>query len=176
MRATKWAPVIGAAMMLAACGGESEAPPQPEAADALLSGFYELSSEVTALSSTDKTTPATPLKVGDRQTIKACVIDGKPRPELFAEHGQSPDKCEIKNSYIRHGRLSLQMSCKREGKRGEVMPAMMGSFTKDSFEGDITALSYFIEDGDYRMTRKVSAKRIGDCPAEGAAATWPKTP
>ena len=42
---------------------------------------------------------------------------------------------------------------------------MMGSFTADSFEGEITALSYFVEDGDYRMTRKVSAKRIGDCPA-----------
>ena len=44
---------------------------------------------------------------------------------------------------------------------------MMGSFKADSFEGEITQLSYFIEDGDYRMTRKVSAKRIGDCPAAG---------
>jgi hypothetical protein len=61
------------------------------------------------------------------------------------------------------------MSCKRESKRGEVMPAMMGSFKADSFEGDITSLTYFIEDGDYRMTRKVSAKRVGDCPAGGAA-------
>ena len=60
------------------------------------------------------------------------------------------------------------MSCKRGGRRGEVMPAMMGSFKADSFEGEITALTYFIEDGDYRMTRKVSAKRVGDCPAGGA--------
>jgi hypothetical protein len=161
---------MGAAMILAACGGEPEAPTQPEAAEALQPGLYEVTSDVTALASTDKTTPFTKLKQGDKTTIKACVgADAKPAPELFAE--AEADKCEIKNSYINYGRLSAQMSCKREGKRGEVMPAMMGSFTADSFEGEITALSYFVEDGDYRMTRKVSAKRIGDCPAGGAETT-----
>ena len=168
MRAMKWAPVMGAAMLLAACGGEKPAPAQEETADALKAGLYEVTSEVTALSSTDNTTPFTKLKVGDKTTVKACVsADGKPAPELFAE--AEGDKCEIKTSYIRHGRLSAQMSCAREGKRGEVMPAMMGSFKADSFEGEITSLSYFVEDGDYRMSRKVSAKRVGDCAAAGAA-------
>ena len=168
MRAMKWAPMIGAAMLLAACGGEKAAPAQEEVADALKAGLYEVTSEVTALSSTDNTTPFTKLKVGDKTAVKACVsADGKPAPELFAE--AEGDKCEIKNSYIRHGRLSAQMSCAREGKRGEVMPAMMGSFKADSFEGDITSLSYFVDDGDYRMSRRVSAKRVGDCPVGGAA-------
>ena len=167
MRGVNMAPVIGAAMALAACGGEKAAPAE-QAAAALQPGLYELTSEVTGLSSTDNTTPATTAKQGDKAMIKACVAaDGKPAPELFAE--AEADKCEIKNSYIRNGRLSAQMSCKREGMRGEVMPAMMGSFKADSFEGDITSLSYFIEEGDYRMTRKVSAKRVGDCPAGGAA-------
>ncbi len=89
----------------------------------------------------------------------------EPDPALHAEEG---DECTIKNSYIRNGRMSAQMTCQREGMSGEVMPAMMGSFKADSFEGDITSLTYFIEDGDYRMTRKISAKRIGDCPAAGA--------
>jgi Protein of unknown function (DUF3617) len=167
MRAVKWAPVIGAAMMLAACGGDKPAAKE-EAAAALKPGLYEVASEVTALASTDKTTPFTKLKQGDKTVVKACVgTGGKPAPALFAE--AEADKCEIKNSYIRNGRLSAQMSCKREGKRGEVMPAMMGSFKADSFEGEITQLTYFIEDGDYRMSRKVSAKRVGDCPAAGAA-------
>jgi hypothetical protein len=166
MRAMTWAPVIGAAAMLGACGGEKAAAPKEEAADALKAGLYEVTSEVTALSSTDNTTPFTKLKVGDKRVVKACISpDNKPAPELFAE--TEGDKCGIKNSYIRYGRLSAQMSCTREGKRGEVMPAMMGSFKADSFEGEITQLTYFIEDGDYRMTRKVSAKRVGDCPAGG---------
>lgn len=168
MRGTKWAPVMGAAMMLAACGGEPAAPVKEEAAQALQPGLYEVSSEVTSLASTDNTTPATKAKQGDKTVIKACVsADGKPAPELFAE--AEGDKCEMKNSYVRNGRLSAQMSCKREGMRGEVMPAMMGSFKADSFEGEITSLTYFIEEGDYRMARKVSAKRVGDCPAGGAA-------
>jgi len=168
MRGTKWAPVMGAAMMLAACGGEPAAPVKEEAAQALQPGLYEVSSEVTSLASTDNTTPATKAKQGDKSVIKACVsADGKPAPELFAE--AEGDKCEMKNSYVRNGRLSAQMSCKREGMRGEVMPAMMGSFKADSFEGEITSLTYFIEEGDYRMARKVSAKRVGDCPAGDAA-------
>ena len=167
MRTMNWAPLMGAAMVLAACGSEPAPPAQEEAADALKPGLYEVSSEVTALASTDKTTPATKLKVGDKSAIKACVAaDGKPAPELFAE--AAGDKCELKNSYIHYGRLSAQLTCKRGGKRGEIMPAMMGSFTADSFEGDITALSYFVEEGDYRMTRKVTAKRVGECPAAGA--------
>lgn len=155
------------ALALAACGsGQPAAPAAEEAPASLAAGLYEVSAEVTQLASTDQTTPATKLKQGDKQTIRACVsADGKPAPELLAENG---DKCEIKNSYIRNGRMSAQMSCKREGMSGEVMPAMMGSFTKDGFEGDITTMTYFVKDGDYRMTRAVTAKRVGDCPPEGA--------
>ena len=99
--------------------------------------------------------------------IRACVAaDGKPAPELLAE--AEGDKCEIKSSYIRNGRMSAQMSCTREGNSGYVMPAMMGSYTAGGFEGEISTLTYFNADGDYRMTRKVTAKRIGDCPAETA--------
>jgi hypothetical protein len=46
---------------------------------------------------------------------------------------------------------------------------MMGSYSADGFEGEVTTLTYFVENGDYRLTRKISAKRVGDCPAEGAA-------
>src|SRR5688500_17810059 len=161
----------GLALALAACGSGQPAAPaagEEEAPAALAAGLYEVSAEVTQLASTDKTTPATKLKQGDKLTTRACVAaDGKPAPELLAEEG---DKCEIKNSYIRNGRMSAQMSCKREGMSGEVMPAMMGSFTNDGFEGEITTLTYFVKDGHYRLTREITAKRVGDCPAGGTAA------
>ena len=159
----------GVALALAACGGaKPEQPTVEEAPASLAAGLYELTSEVKAVTSTDNTTPATKQKVGDKRTLKACVAaDGEPAPELLAE--AEGDKCEIKNSYIRNGRMSAQMSCTREGQSGGVMPAMMGSFTSDGFEGEVTSATYFVADGDYRMTRKISAKRVGDCPAEGAA-------
>lgn len=162
----------GLALALAACGGEKkdEATAAAAAAEApakLAGGLYEVSAEVTQLASTDNSTPATKLKQGETQIIKACVsADGQPDPALLGEVG---DKCEIKNSYIRMGRMSAQMSCSREGHVGYVMPAMMGSYSADGFEGEISTLTYFSENGDYRLTRKVTAKRIGDCPADGAA-------
>ncbi|HEU0311526.1 MAG TPA: DUF3617 family protein [Sphingomicrobium sp.] len=157
----------GLALALAACGGEKKEEAVAEAAPAKLSaGLYEVSAQVTELASTDNTTPATKLKQGETQVTKACVSDtGEPAPELLAEAG---DKCEIKNSYIRNGRMSAQMSCTREGHLGYVMPAMMGSYSAEGFEGEINTLTYFNADGDYRLTRKITAKRVGECPAEGA--------
>jgi hypothetical protein len=160
----------GLALALAACGGgkQEKKAAAEEAPATLAAGLYEVSAEVTQLASTDNSTPATKLKQGDKANVKACVSDkGAPAPELFAE--ATGDKCEIKNSYIRYGRMSAQLSCSREGQPGYVMPAMMGSYTADGFEGEINTLTYFTAEGDYRMTRKVSAKRIGDCPAAGAA-------
>ena len=160
-------PIAGLAVLLTACGSQQPAAPAAEEAPATLAaGLYEVSAEVTQLASTDNTTPATKLKQSDKLTTRACVTaDGKPEPELLAENG---DNCEIKNSYVRNGRMTAEMSCSRDGKSGSVMPAMNGSFGKDAFEGDITTLTYFVDDGDYRMTRKVSARRVGDCPAAGS--------
>jgi hypothetical protein len=156
-------PAAGLALLLASCGGEKPAAVEEETAARLSPGLYELNYEVITLASTDKTTPSTKLKQGDKGVIRACVAaDNQPAPELLAEEG---DKCEIKNSYIRNGRMSAQMSCTREGLSGPVMPAMMGSFTADGFEGEISTLTYFVENGDYRLVREVTAKRVGDCPA-----------
>ncbi len=164
----KLACATGLALVAAGCGGgkQEQAADQPPAT--LAAGLYEVSAEVTQLASTDNSTPATRLKQGDKVTSQACVgADGKPAPELLAE--AEGDKCEIKNSYIRNGRMSAQMSCSREGHSGYVMPAMMGSYSADGFEGEINTLTYFTDDGDYRMTRKVTARRVGDCPAAAAA-------
>ena len=172
MGITKLVCVSGIALALAACGGEKkdEAAAAANAAAVpakLAGGLYEVSAEVTQLASTDNSTPATKLKQGETQVIKACVsAEGQPDPALLGEVG---DKCEIKNSYIRMGRMSAQMSCSREGRAGYVMPAMMGSYSAEGFEGEINTLTYFAAGGDYRLTRKVTAKRIGECPADGVA-------
>jgi len=160
--------VGGLTLFLAACGGgEQKQATAEEAPATLAAGLYEASAEVMQLASTDNTTPATKLKQGDKLVTKACVgADGKPAPELLAEPG---DKCELKNSYIRNGRMTAELSCRREGENGSVMPAMNGSFSKDGFEGEVTTLTYFVAEGDYRLTRKVTARRVGECPAGGVA-------
>jgi hypothetical protein len=155
------------AVALAACG-EKPAPVE-EIAASLSGGLYELSAEVTELAATGKGAPATKLKLGDKQVVKACVAaNGKPAPELLAEDG---DKCQFKTSYIRNGRMNAQMSCIRKGTGGQIAPTVEGTFKADSFEGKITTATSLYAGGDYRMTRKVTAKRVGDCDgSEGAPA------
>ncbi len=153
--------------MLAACGNEAPRPAAVEKPKTLVAGEYEVVSEVTMLASADKSTPATKLKMGDKQTIRACVAaDGTPDPAMFAEAG---DKCIVNNSYARSGRLSVQYTCNRAGK-GDINLNADGNFTADGYEVLVTAGSSFPGDGDYNVTRKLTAKRLGACPAGEAAA------
>jgi Protein of unknown function (DUF3617) len=167
MGMSKILPVTAIVVALAACG-EKPAPVE-ETAASLSGGLYELTAEVTEVAATEKLPPATKLKLGDKAVIKACVAaNGKPAPELFAEEG---DSCQFKDSYIRNGRMSAQLSCTRKGIDGIIGPNVDGTFKADSFEGRVTTGTYLYGGGNYRLVRKVTAKRTGDCPPEGAAKT-----
>lgn len=153
--------------LLGGCGGEATAPANVEKAKSLTAGEYEISSEVTKVASADKTTPATSAKMGDKAVTRACIAaDGAIDPAMFIDAG---DKCTAQSSYVRSGRLSIQYSCDRPGK-GKVFPAADGNFTADGYEAVVTVGTSFTGDGDYNLTRKLSAKRVGDCPAGGATA------
>jgi hypothetical protein len=149
-------------MMLAACGSEAPKPVEAATPKTLVAGDYEVSSEVTKLVSTDKTTPATSLKLGAKEVIRASVAaDGTPDPKMFVEAG---DKCTVTNSYARSGRLSVQYSCARAGK-GDLYANADGNFSADGYQALVTAGSSFSGDGDYSLTRTLTARRVGNCPA-----------
>lgn len=152
--------------LLTACG--SEAPPAAKAAKAkaLTAGEYEISGEVTKLASADQSTPATSAKMGEKTVTRACVAaDGKLDPAMFVEAG---DSCTAQSSYIRSGRMSVQYQCTRP-RRGNVYPAADGNFTADGFEAIVTVATAFSGDGDYNLTRTLTGRRVGDCPAGGPA-------
>lgn len=150
--------------MLTACGSEAPKPAAPEKAKALLPGEFEIASEVTSLRSTDKSTPATKAKLGDKATYRACVAaDGTLDPAMFIDKG---DKCTVQNTYVRGGRLSIQYSCRRSN--GLLYPNVDGNFTADGFEAVVNTGTAFGGTGDYQLSRKLTAKRVGDCPASAA--------
>ena len=156
----------GTVAMLAGCGSEAPKPAKVEKPKTMVAGEYEIVSEVTKLVSTDKSTPATTLKLGDSQVIRACVAaDGTPDPKMFVEEG---DICTANHSYGRSGRMSVQYTCNRAGK-GELYPNADGNYTADGYKALVTVASAFAGDGDYALTRTLTAKRIGDCPAAGPA-------
>lgn len=153
------------AALLAACSDESAKAPEPEqtVAASLQPGEYEITAKVDALTSTDKTTPKTQSKVGDEPKVtKTCVpADGTIEPAAFVEAGES---CTPGETYMRNGRMSLQYKCTRGG--GQVTQMVDGNFKADSFEAKVSTATYFAGDGDYRLMRSFTAKRIGDCAAE----------
>ena len=158
---------LAAAGLLAACSGDTaqEAKKETKAA-ALQPGEYEVTDKVDEVRSTDNTTPATTLKVaaaGEASpTKRICVgADGALDPKIFAEGG---DQCTPTGSYMRGGRLSFQVNCTRAGKGG-LSQLVDGKFTADSFEANVTSATYFSGPGDYSLTRTLTGKRVGDCPA-----------
>jgi hypothetical protein len=156
--------LLGAAALLAGCGGEPEQKPAAEVrADKLQPGEYEVTGTVKDVRSTDQTTPATKLEAGAALTaVRACVAaDGKIDPKMFAE---SPaDKCKEDTAYVRGGRLNVQLNCQRPGSGG-VMQLANGTIKPDSFEAEVLTSTYFSGSGDYGATRTIAGKRIGDCP------------
>ena len=156
-----------AAVALAGCSEEAPAPQASQAKAALEPGEYEASWTVTEIRSTDKTDPATKLTVGATGSSKACIGQGPAIDlALFAEDG---DECKPSNSYARGGRLNIQMQCKRENEAGPVMQTMTGTSTAGGFQGEISTSTYLTGFGDYSMTRTITGKRVGDCPAEEPA-------
>lgn len=160
---------LAAAGLLAGCSGDTAPKPAEAKAAALQPGEYEITAQIDEVRSTDKTTPVTKAKAGDPPTTRrACVAAaGGIAPEAFADAG---DKCTESSSYLRNGRLSLQLTCNRPGK-GQVMQLADGDFKADSFEAKLKTATYFAGPGDYEMSRTISGKRVGDCPAAEPAAS-----
>ena len=158
---------LAAAGVLAACGSEPAPKPEKAAkADALQPGEYEFTVTVDSVRSTDNSTPATNLKVAaegeETEKVRLCVAkDGTIDPLIFADAG---DECTPSSAYMRGGRMSLQFNCSRP-KRGQLTQLVDGNFTADSFEARVMTTSYFAGTGDYAMTRTMTGKRAGDCPA-----------
>lgn len=158
---------VAAAGLLAACSDDSatKAKPEEERASSLKPGEYEVTAKVDALRSTDKTTPKTASKVTNPpQVTRTCVpAGGSINPAAFAEAGE---KCGGGDNYMRGGRMSLQFKCNRGGE--QLTQMVDGNFTADSFTGKVMTATYFQGSGDYEMTRTLTGKRIGDCPAAPA--------
>ena len=151
--------------LLAACGDQGAGDPaaKPKRAAALEPGEYEVTAKVDAIRSTDNSTPVTASAAADPpKTARTCVsADGTLDPATFAE---AEEKCSASDSYMRGGRMSLQFKCNRPGK-GLLTQMVDGNFTADSFTGKVLTATYFTGSGDYELSRTITGKRVGECPA-----------
>ena len=160
--------VIIPLLLLAACS--DDAPPVDKRAGEakqLQAGAYEVQAKVISLTATDLGKPASSLKAGDVAVLKGCVAaDGTPDLSLFIETG---DVCSPTQSYSRSAILNIQLNCTRKGAAGSVNYSVDGQFTADAFTAKVTTGTSFTTPDDYLLMRELSGKRVGNCPAAGAA-------
>jgi hypothetical protein len=158
--------IAAAAARVASCGNSAneKAEAQPTAA-ALEPGEYALTwSAIDKAASGDKSASAAKAMTAADFPDRACIAaDGTIDPAAF---GNKSDQCHTVNSYLREGTVNVQVGCAREGK-GEVSQVASGSFTDaESFEAKVETSTSFKGEGDYTMTRQLSAKRVGQCAAK----------
>lgn len=159
--------IAAAAVLVAGCGNSANEKAHAEAtAAALQAGEYALTwtgidkgpAANASPASASSETPA-PSDFPDRACISA---DGSIDPAAF---GNKSDQCHVITSYVREGTVNVQVGCAREGK-GEVSQIASGTFTAaDSFSAKVETSTGFTGGGNYTMTRNLSAKRVGECPA-----------
>lgn len=162
--------MVAAIAALAAAGCSEEAPRQeaPQTPATLAAGQYEASWTVDSLRSVDKATPVTNLKEKATGTALGCVgPDGKFDLALFAEDG---DECKATNAYMRGGRISIDVGCRREGDEGEVRQSINGTYDAQGFKAEVSTTTYLAATGDYAMVRTFTGRRVGECPPASEAA------
>lgn len=157
------------ALALAACGGGGETETEEAAADpvdTMLPGAFAITTEVTSLDSTDGGEPATNAEMGGTTTTNVCVgEDGLLPAAAFGEDG---DNCTVENPYIRRGKVRQTLVCQRDGASGQIRLQVDAEFTGETLDGTVRSSTFFADDGDYSMTRTISAQRTGDCTAAEA--------
>jgi hypothetical protein len=154
--------------LAASCSGGGEEKKAEEGAATMQPGQWEVTTEVTAFRSTDKATPALKAAAGDKSTAAACIEagkEGKPPAQMFAGAGY---ECDYKDSYIRSGRITATLDCKRDALDGKIFMTVEGTYKGDSFEGTSSANSYLSGEGDFAMNSKISGRRTGPTCAPAA--------
>jgi hypothetical protein len=161
--------IVPLCLAAASCSGGGEEKKAEEGAATMQPGQWEVTSEVTAFRSTDKATPALKAAAGDKSTAPACIEtgkEGKPPAEMFAGAGY---ECDYKDSYIRSGRITATLDCKRDALEGKIFMTIEGTYKGDSFEGTSSSTSYLSGEGDFAMNSKISGRRTGATCAAGGA-------
>ena len=160
MRALLMIPLL----LAAGCGESATEEKKASRAASVEAGQWELTSEVTGLTSADSGAPAINTPVGTRATQSVCISgEGRAPAELFSGEGYA---CTFNNYYFRNGRINTMMSCTRDGLQGNIAMSIDGTFETGelSFTRDIrTSLA---TDGDVVINERVTGRRTGECVAD----------
>lgn len=165
--------IAACALPLAACGGTEEPPAADTAATEskaplMQPGEWEITHKVTGYNYDGLTAAEYQAKLGETATAKACITpETADRPEAaFLAVNRGTD-CSYDNLTALPGRVSATLTCRSDG--GTLNILLDGA---NRAEGLILAeQSTLTANGKptVRASADVTARRLGDCPAEPTA-------
>ena len=156
--------IAASVLPLAACGGGGEEQAAEVKPPLMQPGEWEITHKVTGYNYDGLTAAEYQAKLGETATAKACITpETADRPDaafLAAHRGD----CTYDNLTATTGRLSATLTCKADG--GTVNILLDGSTRADGLI--LAEQSTLTADGKptIRASADVTAKRLGDCPAD----------
>jgi len=163
-----------AALTIAGCNSADAPKGKQDAAEVasemkgmnLRAGQWEATYEIVSIDGAGMPPEAMAMMKGNKTSVRNCITPeqaAKPDADFMA--GQKDSKCEYRDWSMRGGKISGTMSCAIEGQ-GEMVMAMDGSFTRDSYDMVTEMDNPGLPDGmTMKIKSRTSGKRVGDCPA-----------
>jgi hypothetical protein len=166
MRKLAWIAV--GVTVLAACsddGGQQKAS-GTKAAMQLQPGQWEMTSEITNITMTQKGAPMAPIKAGTKVTIANCITPEQVKSPDATLFSGTKGSCKYDNFYMANGRLNAQMTCAQPGQQGNLMMNIDGTYTPTTMEVSSDLDTNVAGAGNMKMSSKLTGKRIGECTGE----------
>ena len=169
---------LAAGLLLAGCGGGSEAPGNNMSREQVASeqrsvrvspGEWEMTTQVVSIDA-----PEIPIelmqRMQDRRTsARHCITSEQASdPNLLSRRMQQQGgNCEVRNFTMRAGRMEGETVC-FAGTPQEVRSRTSGRFGPDSYDYQMIAVTPApVEGGAVNVTMRIQGRRLGECPADG---------
>lgn len=164
---------------LAGCGGGEEQPRNmtgQEVADQLAQvrinpGEWELTSRIISVEAPELPRELMQAMQGRQNSIRHCITPEQASdPAAFSRNVQQRNSgCQVQDFTMKGGRMEGQTVC-AGGTAQEVRSRMSGVFGPDSFDYETrVAVPAPMAGGTMNLSVRMQGRRVGACPASGAA-------
>lgn len=172
--------ITSAVLTCAGCGGGGDAGNQEMTVNEVAkqmsavrieAGLWETTTEVTSASAPGMPPEALKQMTGRQTTGSNCVTpEQAARPDANFLTAQENNACRYQGFSMENGRIQGTMTCGAEGAPGEMRMTMDGEYGARSYDMRMEMVTSGMPGGQsMTMEARTTGRRVGECPAEGAA-------
>lgn len=168
--------LLGGLVLLGACGGQGSGDMSANEVAGTLDavpiapGLWEIASEVVDVGAPNLPVAVQRRMIGPRARVRSCVTPAqaaRPSAGFLAARAEGPD-CRYADFAMRDGRMTGTMRCAEPGV-GETVARMDGTYRREDYVLSMRIETPMPDGVTMRIDTRTTGRRIGACPAEGAA-------